>query len=404
MKTNVLFRSFARILFTFATFFFFCTVVEKIAPRVLYNVGFDTLEYWSAATIFLKGLNPYDRNLVFNLQQLAWNGDPISNPIILYNPPMILSIIFPMGLMQFKSTLSLWLSIMFAFAFESCVLCRGLFNSRSKNNRAENLKLTLFFLTFFPFYCSLFFGQISPLLLLSLTLALVCFMRGSKNLVDNFLGGLVLSVTCLKPHLLYLLYLYIFIMSIRVKKWKTLAGMLLGVSILLALPILYNPKIIWYFMYSAKSPPTFFKTPTLGSFLQGITQDKNVIVRYTPTIILSGFTFLFLLFSKRNAHSLTVVYYLIPLSLLTAPYGWVYDQMLCVPVIFFIFSKLHEAALKSSLRRYIIGALLVFANISGMLIYGKIGQHNYLWYPFVILIALSSISRQYETTMNKLTT
>ncbi len=63
-------RSFARILVSSAIFFFLWTAIEHTAPLFMYNVGSkDVLEYRSAATLFLRGLNPYDTALVADLQK-----------------------------------------------------------------------------------------------------------------------------------------------------------------------------------------------------------------------------------------------------------------------------------------------------------------------------------------------
>ena len=390
-------RSFARILVSSAIFFCLWTAIEHTAPSFFYNVGSkDVLQYRSAATLFLRGLNPYNKTLISDVQQKTWHGEPIAIPIIFYTPPMLLSLVFPMGLLSFKLSVYLWLSIMFALSLESCVLCYNLFESIRKEIRTVKLGLAFFFLTFFPFYTSFYFGQLSPLLLFGLVLSLVCFDRGNRGVVNNFLGGLCLSVTSLKPHLLYLLYIYIFILSIREKKWKTLAGMMSGIIILMVFPVLYNPKIITYFFHSAKSPPVYWKSPTLGSFFQGMFQKHSVILRFIPTIIAGSLMTLFIFLSKRNLSKTTAIYYLLPLSLLTTPYCWVYDQMLIAPAIFFIFSRFQKTIYRWNSRQFLVGILLILANIIGMLIPGKSGQHVYVWYPIVILGAVAGVTWQYR--------
>ena len=392
-------RSFARILVTSAIFFFFWSAVEHTSPSFFYNVGsVDVLEYQSAATLFLRGLNPYDTTLVTDLQKQTWHGEPISFPIVLYCPPMALSLVFPMGFLSFKLTVHLWASIMFGLALESCVLCYGLFGSISKQSRIIKLILVFFFLTFFPFYTSFYFGQISPLLLFGLVLSLVSFDRGNRGVVNNFLGGICLSVTFLKPHLLYLLYIYIFIISIREKEWKTLLGMISGIALLLVFPVLYNPKIISYFLHTIKSPPVFWKTPTLGSLLQGMDQSHGIILRFLPSILAGSLLVLTLFLNKSNSSNTTKIYYLLPLSLVTSPYGWIYDQMLLAPVIFFIFSRFHETIPRWNSQQHLVGFLLILANIIGVLIPGKLGQHVYVWYPIVILGALAGVTWQYRNT------
>ena len=392
-------RSFARIIIAASIFFFLWTAIDHTAPSYMYNVGSkDVLQYRSAAQLFLRGLNPYDKTLLADLQQKTWNGEPIHIPIIFYTPPMLLSLVFPMGLLSFKLTVYLWLSIMFALSLESCVLCYNLFESIRKESRTVKFGLAFFFLTFFPFYTSFYFGQLSPLLLFGLVLSLVCFDRGNRGVANNFLGGICLSVTFLKPHLLYLFYIYIFIISIREKEWKTLLGMISGIALLLVFPVLYNPKILTYFFHSTTSPPVYWKSPTLGSFFQGLFQKHSVILRFIPTIIAGSLMTLFIFLSKRNLSKTTAIYYLLPLSLVTTPYCWVYDQMLIAPAIFFIFSRFQKTIYKWNSRQLLVGFLLILANIIGVLIPGKLGQHVYVWYPIVILGAVAGVTWQYRNT------
>jgi len=392
-------RSFARILVSSAIFFLLWTSIERTAPSFFHNVGsIDVLQYRSAATLFLRGLNPYNKTLISDVQQKTWHGEPNAIPVIFYTPPMLLSLVFPMALLSFKLSVYLWLSLMFALSIESCVLCYNLFDSKRKESRTVKFGLAFFFLTFFPFYTSFYFGQLSPLLLFGLVLSLVCFDRGNKGVVNNFLGGICLSVTFLKPHLLYLLYIYIFITSIREKEWKTLAGMLSGIIVLIVFPVLYNPKIITYFFHSIKSPPVFWKTPTLGSLLQSIDQSHGIILRFLPSILAGSLLVLTLFLNKSNSSNTTKIYYLLPLSLVTAPYGWIYDQMLLAPVIFFIFSRFHETIPRWNSRQHLVGFLLILANIIGILIPEKFGQHVYVWYPIVILGAVAGVTWQYRNT------
>jgi len=390
-------RSFARILVATAIFFSFWKGVEQTAPSFVYNVGYkDVLQYRSAATLFLKGLNPYDKTLIVDLQQKTWQGEPNSNPVIFYTLPMALSFVFPMALLPFTLSVQLWLSIMFAFVLESCVLCHGLFEYRRRQGRTIKLILAFFFLTFFPFYYSFYFGQLSPLLLFGLVASLVCFKKENWKLADNFLGGICLSVTFLKPHLLYLVYIYILIVSIREKGWKTLAGMVSGIAILLVFPVLYNPKIIAYFFQTAESPPIRWLTPTLGTFLQSISQKHGIILRFIPTIIVGSIATLFFLLSKRNLSPVTTICYLLPLSLVTTPYCWVFDQMLLVPVIFFIFSRFPDKISVWNWQQRSMAILLILANIFGTLVPGEFNQQMFVWYPIFLLGMIVASSLQYR--------
>ena len=390
-------RSFVRIIAASAIFFFFWKGVEHTAPSFVVNVGYkDVLQYRSAASLFLKGLNPYDETLITDLQKKTWQGEPDSKPVNFYTLPMALSFVFPMALLPFTLSVHVWLSVMFALVLESFVLCYGLFETKRRQERTIKIVLAFFFLTFFPLYYSFYFGQLSPILLFGLVASLVCFKKEGWKVADSFLGGICLSVTSLKPHLLYLLYIYILVVSIREKEWKTLAGMVSGVGMLLFFPVIYNPKIIPYFFQTVESPPIHWLTPTLGTYLQGISRNYDAMLRFIPTVIVGSIATLFLLLTKRNLSTIATICFLLPLSLVTTPYCWVFDQMLLAPAIFFIFSKFRERISVWNWQQRSMAFLLVFSNLFGLLVPGEFNQQMFIWYPIFILGMIVGSSLQYK--------
>ena len=74
--------------------------------RVLSAVDFTA--YWSASRLNLDGKNPYsiDGLYEFQIKELNWTHEA---PVITHNPPWVLGIILPLGLLPYTAGRMLWL-------------------------------------------------------------------------------------------------------------------------------------------------------------------------------------------------------------------------------------------------------------------------------------------------------
>src|SRR5262245_49181836 len=66
----------------------------------------DFVEYWAAGRLLLGGQNPYDADLVHELERQVGRTD---EGILMWNPPWSLPLVLPLGLMGVRTAHLVWL-------------------------------------------------------------------------------------------------------------------------------------------------------------------------------------------------------------------------------------------------------------------------------------------------------
>jgi hypothetical protein len=329
----------------------------------------------SAIRLLVEGNNPYDHPQLFKMQ--AEIVDELAQGIAMWNPPLIAVFLLPFLAFDFKFSLGL----LRLFTLGTVLFCFYLVSS-SRLNKAKNqggvfIWSALFLMTFYPPISAMQFGQISFLLLLGLSGFLWSSgLMAGDDYKDSYLAGLSLSATLIKPHILFLLYFFLAADFFKRLHFRTILGLLTGAVLLTGFPLLFNPEIYQQYFATVRTPPIYFKTPTLGSWLQDLTQMHNPVIRSLPSFIaLVVFTFVFF---RKPLTSLPCVMLVLPLSLVFSPYGWLFDQILLLPVGLILIAN----SVKQ--KNYLIPFVLLMGNVSIFLIPGELGQQIFLYWPILL--------------------
>ena len=352
-------------------------------PRYLLHGegGVDFLQYWSASRLTIAGANPYDPPSMERLQRAAWKDTATAPlPILMWNPPQILSLMLPFALLPFEEGYSVWFACALGMILWSVALSKRLGGAARRGPFLPHAVYLIFLASFPPFATALWYGQVSPVLLIGFCLALAAQQRGMF-----FYAGLALSLTFFKPHLLYLFYLYSFIAALRARSFRWLAGVAAGTFVLSLLPAVFQPEILsQYFAAASAAPPIYWHTPTVGSWLQYV--YPHGWIRFLPTLLCTPMAMPWMIRHAAWDSALRHLLVLIPLSLLTNPYGWQYDQMLLLPGITLLFSG---TALRGRVLNYRPSPLFIttalLANAVFFLIPRAWGQETSIWYPALFL-------------------
>ncbi|RMG41802.1 MAG: DUF2029 domain-containing protein [Candidatus Dadabacteria bacterium] len=341
----------------------------------------DLVQYWAAAKLLISGKNPYNPDFITELERKVVN---FGEAVLLWNPPLIFIVIVPFALVSFSLLVFLWGFISTALYLTSYKLCSSAYDFNYSIPKVLLFLRSITFLSFYPCALALYYGQISPLLLLGLS-GFIYFALKSKKNKHSFLAGSFLALTLIKPHLLYLFYIALLWRTISSRDYNWLTGFL-GTTLLFALfPLIFNSDIYHYYLKAALNPPINFQTPTVGSWLQGLSGIHRLFIRFLPTLI-TALGFIAFLLIRRPVISLQDTAAIIPLSLITSPYGWVYDYVLMFPVIFWIFTRLLADNSKVTSYTFLIPAVMLLSNISMAVgLTGK-GLQNYIWFPFVYVL------------------
>jgi len=332
----------------------------------------DLLQYYSAAKLWLAGQDPYNPSLIESVERSVSANPAI--PVLMWNPPQILPIIAPLALLKFSDAVAAWILLAVLSIAVSIKICMNLFCGN--NSRARKISQVVLLCTFYPFALCVGYGQISFLLLLSLSIFLMRVSSGRRDLAGDYLAGLALSFITIKPHLLYLVFVLLVIRSFRTRSWQTIFGLVAGLLILVALATMITPSVlVWYQHAVAAAPPIYWQTPTMGSWLQGVSEIHFAWIRILPSALFAAGAILIFSRLDKRALNTDLLIAIVPLSLVSSPYGWTYDHMLMLPAMFWLIKEAKFAPL---------AALLVALNVMVCVTPPHWGQQSMVWYPAAV--------------------
>jgi hypothetical protein len=355
----------------------------------------DLLQYWGSAQIVESSGNPYDPVLQTFVQREVWKGPEV--PVLMWNPPFLIPLVWPLRFVSFPVAVPVFFCLSVCSYIVAVAMIRRAYPVPTPN-RFGRVAVLFFLGTFYPLTLCLAYGQISCFFLLAFILA---FLRlRSDGLPNSFLGGVVLSLTLVKPHLLFLVYLLIILESIRSQTWKTVEGILTGSILLGGLAMVIEPKILWFYLQAFQSPPLYWKTPTIGSWLQELGGRPEVVRNLPALLAMSVFIFFHIRHPDKD-WSGKGMHVLLPLSLAFSPYGWVYDHILLLVPLFYVLDGSVGWYHKGDVRPlcFVIAALF-HATLLFYFVPSTFGQQWYLWFPFFVLALVVRFSPPKETLIH----
>ncbi len=282
----------------------------------------DFIEYWAAAKLTIAGQNPYDGKLLLPLQQAG--GRDTDQPIMMWNPPWTLTVVFPLGLFPSRIAQLLWFAVnLVATGYCGDRLWR-LFGGRSDRRW---LGCAIAF-TALPSAFALQSGQIGPLLLLGAVLFLECERRGLY-----FAAGAATVLLAIKPHLAYLIWLAILCDAVAHKRWRMLVGGAVAGVVCSVLPLIFVPQVWSQFADAmGNRPPEQWVSPTIGSVLRLWIDEEMFRLQFVPVLFGLAWFALYYPGWVRRWNWTDQLPLLLLVSFVTAPYGaWPFDMVLLIP-------------------------------------------------------------------------
>src|SRR5262245_20872546 len=124
---------------------------------------FDFVEYWAAGHLNAAGANPYDPDLVHELERQTGRTEP---GVLMWNPPWTLTLVMPFGVLPVRLAHVLWLLMQFAALGLAADLLWRLYGG----DAGRRWLAWLVAFTFLPSLFALTAGQVAPLILLGAVL------------------------------------------------------------------------------------------------------------------------------------------------------------------------------------------------------------------------------------------
>jgi hypothetical protein len=320
----------------------------------------DFVVYWATGQQLVHHANPYDQDAVMRIERSA--GLPTeAGTLYMRNLPWSLPLALPLGLMGLRAAAILWtLALLTCLVISVRILWR--MHGHTRNY------LPWFGVSFAPAMLCLTMGQTSLFALLGYVLFLDLHRR------RPFMAGASLSLCALKPHLFLAFGVVLLAWIVVSRSYRILAGAAVGLAASCAAASYIDSKA--WIQYAQMMRTTGFVTehvPCLSVALRLWLSPQTVAITYLPAA-LGCICALGYFWTRRQAWDWMKDGSLLMLvSLLTAPYSWVYDDSLAIPAL------LQGAYLTRS--RILLGALaLASIGIVSELVCGvKISSAFYLW-------------------------
>jgi hypothetical protein len=282
----------------------------------------DFVVYWATGQQFAQHGNPYDKAALSRLERSA-GLPPEYGVMYMRNPPWTLPITLPLGFFGVRTASFLWSLLLVACLAASVqmlwVMCG------SPGNRLHFLGYS-----FAPAILCLMFGQTSLFALLGLVLFLRLHERRPA------LAGMSLWLCALKPHLFVPFGVVLLAWAFVSRSYKLLAGAAVAMGASCVIVYLIDPTAWLQYaqMMHASGVVDREYIPCLTVVMRLWLNPSAIWLQYLPTAFgclwaLSYFWLRRNEWSWRNDGSLLML-----VSLLVAPYSWLFDQALVIPALF----------------------------------------------------------------------
>ena len=283
----------------------------------------DFVSYWATGRQLVHHANPYDRDAIYAIEHSAGLGTGIDprTVLIMRNPPWALPIAYPLGFLPLRFAGILWTLLLLACLLISVRMLHRLHGSPP--NRIHWLGVA-----FTPAIICITMGQTSLFALLGLVL----FLRFHR--CHPFSAGAALWLCALKPHLFLPFAAVLALWIVLSRSYKLLVGFLFALALTTAAAFVIDPSAWPAYAHLMRSPSVENQfIPCLAGSLRHWLLPHAVWLQYLPAALACLWALAY--FWRRRAHWdwLTGSSPLILVSLLAAPYSWLYDQCLAIPAL-----------------------------------------------------------------------
>jgi len=290
----------------------------------------DYVEYWSAGRLLLEGHNPYSQVEMMEVQRNleATNHDPL----MMWNPPWVLALVAPLSLFSYQTGQTIWLMLNLVALLWSTHCLWDILGGPARYEWCGLIATALFI----PSGSALYLGQISPFLLLGLA-AFLSAVRSGRY----FFAGVATSFIAIKPHVLYLFWIFLFLWILRERYWRVPAGLFSALMLALFPILLYNHHIVTDYLaaITSSSGPVIWQTPTWGVAIRMLFPEGGRWLRFIPSIFgICISAWLWFHWENRFSYKCHLAPILL-LSVITSSFTWLFDWVVLLPAIILLFVR-----------------------------------------------------------------
>jgi hypothetical protein len=320
----------------------------------------DFVVFWATGQQLIHHANPYDRDAMTRIERSVGFSSK-DGVLFMRNLPWCLPLALPLGFIGLRAGSFLWsLALLACLLFSVRILWR--MHGRPGNS------LHWLGISFAPAVLCLLMGQTSLFALLGYVLFLDLHQR------HPYMAGISLWLCALKPHLFLPLGVVLLAWILVSKSYKILAGAAVAIAASCAVISIAEPSVwVNYAVMMRTEGIENTHIPCLSVALRFWLSPQKIWLTYLPVALACVWALAFF-WRRRHAWDWMKDGSLLMLvSLVTAPYSWVYDDSLAVSAL------MHRAYLT---RSRILLLLLLFASVLTEIEFlsdVKIYSSFYLW-------------------------
>jgi hypothetical protein len=338
------------------------------APAALLKLPlYDFAAFWSAGRLNHDGVDPYDPERLAELQHAVEPGQP--GVLVMWPAPWALTLLKPFALLDAGLAHLLWQLLLLGVLVGAADWAWRLYGGAPDRRWVA----WLLAFTFAPSVFVLVAGQFGPVLLLGFV-AFLYFVRTGRD----GLAGASLVLAGIKPQLSLLFWLALLFWAIDRRKWRLIAGGLVGAALMLALPLWDNPHLLshYWFALTKRTQTHSHLSPLVAHALRLLFGYERMWLQYLPLV--PGLIWLAWYWRRhrRDWDWSDRLPALLFASLLTAPYGaWPFDLVILLPAV------LRAAvALEGAPRQRVVTAVGLWAGLNLLAVAMVLGGVEYFWF------------------------
>jgi hypothetical protein len=331
-----------------------CTV-----PLAGKMVGFrDFVAYYATGCQLVHHADPYDPEAVRKIERDA--GLPVHGVLLMRNPPWGLPLAYPLGFFNVHIAFVIWSAMMLGCLLIPLALLRQMHGSPP--NQIHWLAFS-----FTPALMCLNMGQTSLFALLGLAL----FLRYHQT--HPFGAGAALWLCALKPHLFFPFIAALVAWIIFTRGYKIVAGAVVAMAVSLLLTYWIDPSAFPRYVSLMRSPGVVEEfVPCLSDVLRFSIRKSAVWIQYLPSALASMWAFYYYWTRRHTWDWLENGAPLMLVSIIAAPYSYIYDQGVVIPAVI-------HGAYKTRARWTLIVLVAALAAIGVEATMVKVISCWYLW-------------------------
>ncbi len=252
--------------------------------------------------------------------------------------------------------------------------------------------LTLFFP---PFIALLIWQQISGWVLLGF-IGFIVFVQQKRDK----LAGVFLVLTTFKPHIGFLALFFIAWWVWKNKRWQVVLGATVTLGVILILATLVYPMWIRDYVNTWQAPPMEYKASTLSYIIREKWFPNTPGMQFLPLgIACLMLTVRLMRGGIKEVFWLETIFFLLGVSIVVAPYGWIYDQVLIWPL--YIWGLDRASLLPEAEKKVIYSGVIIFILVSIVqFVLTNFGNDSpqLFWQPFLWIGATFYVLKRLKTS------